>query len=257
MSQAIREAGQMSFREKIDPQRLPKHIAIIMDGNGRWAQQRGQLRVFGHEQGVNAVREAAEGAAEIGIEFLTLYAFSTENWNRPKEEVDALMSLLVETIDKETVTLMDNGIRLNTIGDIESMGEACRLQLERAKQRTAGNTRMVLTLALSYSARWEIARAAQRIAAQVAEGKIKPEDIGQDLLGEYLETSAIPDPELLIRTSGEYRLSNFLLWQMAYTELCFIPILWPDFTREDLYKAIVDFQCRERRFGKISEQLSI
>ncbi|MBE0641437.1 MAG: isoprenyl transferase [Bacteroidales bacterium] len=247
----------MSFKDKIDPERLPKHIAIIMDGNGRWAQQRGQLRVFGHEQGVTAVREAAEGAAEIGIGYLTLYAFSTENWNRPKEEVDALMSLLVETIDKETVTLMDNGIRLNTIGDTDSLGEACRLQLGRAKQRTAGNARMVLTLALSYSARWEITQAARRIAAEVEAGKIKAEEIEQQVFGQYLETSGIPDPELLIRTSGEYRLSNFLLWQMAYTELCFIPKLWPDFTREDLYKAIVDFQCRERRFGKISEQLSI
>ncbi|HRZ77566.1 MAG TPA: polyprenyl diphosphate synthase, partial [Bacteroidales bacterium] len=179
----------MSFKEKIDPERLPQHIAIIMDGNGRWAQQRGQLRVYGHEQGVTAVREAAEGAAEIGVPFLTLYAFSTENWNRPKEEVDALMGLLVETIDKEIPTLMDNGIRLNTIGDIESLGEDCRLQLRRAMERTSTNTRMVLTLALSYSARWEITRAAQRLAGDIAQGKVAPEGIDQDLFSSYLETS--------------------------------------------------------------------
>lgn len=247
---------QMSFKEKINPERLPKHIAIIMDGNGRWAQKRGQLRVFGHEQGVNAVREAAEGAADIGISYLTLYAFSTENWKRPKEEVDALMHLLVETIDKETGTLMENGIRLNTIGDIEALGEDCKNQLFRTIEKTSANNRMVLSLALSYSSRWEITRAANRIAQDAVDGKITVDEVNQDLFAAYLETKEIPDPELLIRTSGEYRLSNFLLWQLAYAELCFIPKLWPDFTREDLYKAVVDFQCRERRFGKISEQLS-
>lgn len=247
----------MSIKEKINRDRLPAHIAIIMDGNGRWAQKRGQMRVFGHEQGVNAVREAAEGAADIGIAYLTLYAFSTENWLRPKEEVDALMQLLVETIDKETPTLMENNIRLNTIGDITSLGNDCRKQLELAIARTENNTGMILSLALSYSARWEITQAARHLAKDIRDGKLQPEDIDEERFGQYLETHSIPDPELLIRTSGEYRLSNFLLWQMAYTELCFIPILWPDFTREDLFKAVVDFQCRERRFGKISEQLSI
>lgn len=247
----------MSIKDKINRDRLPAHIAIIMDGNGRWAQKRGQMRVFGHEQGVNAVREAAEGAADIGIAYLTLYAFSTENWLRPKEEVDALMQLLVETIDKETPTLMENNIRLNTIGDITSLGDDCRKQLELAIARTEKNTGMILSLALSYSARWEITQAARRIAKDIRDGKLQPEDIDEGRFSQYLETHSIPDPELLIRTSGEYRLSNFLLWQMAYTELCFIPKLWPDFTREDLFKAVVDFQCRERRFGKISEQLSI
>lgn len=247
----------MSIKDKINRDRLPAHIAIIMDGNGRWAQKRGQMRVFGHEQGVNAVREAAEGAADIGIAYLTLYAFSTENWLRPKEEVDALMQLLVETIDKETPTLMENNIRLNTIGDITSLGDDCRKQLELAIARTENNTGMILSLALSYSARWEITQAARHIAKDIRDGKLQPEDIDEGRFSQYLETHSIPDPELLIRTSGEYRLSNFLLWQMAYTELCFIPKLWPDFTREDLFKAVVDFQCRERRFGKISEQLSI
>lgn len=247
----------MSIKDKINRDRLPAHIAIIMDGNGRWAQKRGQMRVFGHEQGVNAVREAAEGAADIGIAYLTLYAFSTENWLRPKEEVDALMQLLVETIDKETPTLMENNIRLNTIGDTTALGDDCRKQLELAISRTEKNTGMILSLALSYSARWEITQATRRIANDIREGKLQPEEITEELFSQYLETHSIPDPELLIRTSGEYRLSNFLLWQMAYTELCFIPKLWPDFTREDLFKAVVDFQCRERRFGKISEQLSI
>lgn len=246
----------MSYKEKIDTQRLPGHVAIIMDGNGRWAQKRGKMRAFGHEQGVNAVREASEGAAEIGIPYLSLYAFSTENWSRPKEEVDALMHLLVETIDKETHTLMKNGIRLNTIGDIDALGEDCRNQLFQAIETTRENTRMTLTLALSYSARWELTMAAKAIAKDVLNGRIKPEEVTQEVFPKYLETANMPDPELLIRTSGEYRLSNFLLWQMAYTELYFIPKLWPDFTREDLYKAVVDFQCRERRFGKISEQLS-
>jgi undecaprenyl diphosphate synthase len=247
----------MSIIEKINRDRLPAHIAIIMDGNGRWAQQRGQMRVFGHEQGVNAVREASEGAAEIGIQYLTLYAFSTENWLRPKEEVNALMQLLVETIDKETHTLMENNIRLHTIGDIASLGKECRTQLDLAIDRTAGNSGMILTLALSYSARWEVSQAAKRIAVDVRDGKVKAEEVNEVLFSQYLQTHQFPDPELLIRTSGEYRLSNFLLWQMAYTELCFIPKLWPDFTRDDLFKAVVDFQCRERRFGKISEQLSI
>ncbi|HOI00440.1 MAG TPA: isoprenyl transferase [Bacteroidales bacterium] len=246
----------MSVKEKINPERVPQHIAIIMDGNGRWAQQRGQLRVFGHEQGVKAVREATEGAAEIGVKYLTLFAFSTENWNRPAFEVEALMRLLVETIDKETKTLMDNDIRLQTIGDTASLGGDCRSQLARAMKVTEGNQRMVLTLALNYSARWEIAEAARKIALLASQGQLHPEDVDQSYVDNCMTTAGMPDPELLIRTSGEFRLSNFLLWQSAYTELCFLPKLWPDFTREDLYRAILDFQCRERRFGRISEQLS-
>lgn len=246
----------MSVKEKINPERVPQHIAIIMDGNGRWAQQRGQLRVFGHEQGVKAVREATEGAAEIGVKYLTLFAFSTENWNRPAFEVEALMRLLVETIDKETKTLMDNDIRLQTIGDTASLGADCRSQLARAMKVTEGNQRMVLTLALNYSARWEIAEAARKIALLASQGQLHPEDVDQSYVDNCMTTAGMPDPELLIRTSGEFRLSNFLLWQSAYTELCFLPKLWPDFTREDLYRAILDFQCRERRFGRISEQLS-
>lgn len=246
----------MSVKEKINPERVPQHIAIIMDGNGRWAQQRGQLRVFGHEQGVKAVREATEGAAEIGVKYLTLFAFSTENWNRPAFEVEALMRLLVETIDNETKTLMDNDIRLQTIGDTASLGGDCRSQLARAMKVTEGNQRMVLTLALNYSARWEIAEAARKIALLASQGQLHPEDVDQSYVDNCMTTAGMPDPELLIRTSGEFRLSNFLLWQSAYTELCFLPKLWPDFTREDLYRAILDFQCRERRFGRISEQLS-
>ncbi len=246
----------MSVKEKINPERVPQHIAIIMDGNGRWAQQRGQLRVFGHEQGVKAVREATEGAAEIGVKYLTLFAFSTENWNRPAFEVEALMRLLVETIDKETKTLMDNDIRLQTIGDTASLGGDCRSQLARAMKVTEGNQRMVLTLALNYSARWEIAEAARKIALLASQGQLHPENVDQSYVDNCMTTAGMPDPELLIRTSGEFRLSNFLLWQSAYTELCFLPKLWPDFTREDLYRAILDFQCRERRFGRISEQLS-
>lgn len=246
----------MSVKDKINPERIPQHIAIIMDGNGRWAQQRGHLRVFGHESGVKAVREATEGATEIGLKYLTLFAFSTENWNRPKMEVEALMHLLVETIDKETKTLMDNGIKLQAIGDISSLGDECFVQLNKAIATTAENERMTLTLALNYSSRWEITEAARKIADLIRQGNLKVEDISQHIVSSCLSTHNLPDPELLIRTSGEFRLSNFLLWQIAYTELCFIPKLWPDFTREDLFRAILDFQCRERRFGRISEQLT-
>ncbi len=246
----------MSFKEKIDPERLPKHIAVIMDGNGRWAKQRGKMRVFGHESGVTAVRETAEACAEIGIKFLTLYAFSTENWNRPKMEVDALMNLLVKTLNKETKTLMDNKIRLGAIGDLSQLEPQCRSQLQETIERTSANDRMEMFLALSYSARWEITEATKKIAMLVKEGKLNPEDINQELFSSMLTTKSIPDPELLIRTSGEYRISNFLLWQIAYSELYFTPVLWPDFRKEHLYEAIYDFQHRERRFGKISEQLN-
>lgn len=246
----------MSFKEKIDPKRIPLHIAIIMDGNGRWAKQRGKLRVFGHESGVTAVRETAETCAEIGVKFLTFYAFSTENWSRPKMEVDALMNLLVKTLNKETKTLMDNNIRLGAIGDLTQLDPQCREQLQETMDITSGNNKMVMNLALSYSSRWEITEATRKIAEMVKTGQLEPEDISQELFSSMLTTKNIPDPELLIRTSGENRISNFLLWQIAYAELYFTPVLWPDFRREHLYEAIYDFQHRERRFGKISEQLN-
>lgn len=245
----------MSWKDKIDHNRLPKHIAIIMDGNGRWAKQRGKLRTFGHHQGVKSVRETTESAAELGIQYLTLYAFSTENWNRPKSEVDALMKLLVRTINKETKTLHDNNISLMAIGNIDSLPEVTRKELNEAIRETAHHTRMKLILALSYSSRWEIANAARIIAEKVETREIAPGQVDQALFESYLNTSSVPDPELLIRTSGEYRISNFLLWQIAYAELYFSPKLWPDFRKEDLYEAIVDYQGRERRFGKISEQV--
>ena len=227
-----------------------------MDGNGRWAKQRGKLRVFGHESGVTAVRETAEACAEIGVKYLTLYAFSTENWNRPKMEVDALMNLLVKTLNKETKTLMDNDIRLGAIGDLSQLDPQCREQLQETMEITSGNSKMEMYLALSYSSRWEIIEATRKIAELVKAGQLKPEDISQELFSSKLTTHNIPDPELLIRTSGENRISNFLLWQIAYAELYFTPVLWPDFRREHLYEAIYDFQHRERRFGKTSEQLN-
>jgi undecaprenyl diphosphate synthase len=245
----------MSFKEKINPARLPSHIAVIMDGNGRWAKQKGKLRVFGHQNGVLAVRDTVEAAAELGINYLTLYAFSTENWKRPKFEVNALMELLVSTIRKETKTLTDNNIRLLAIGDIESLPSRCKRELQEAIELTAGNKRMTLVLALSYSSKWEILQAVKQIAGKVADKEIRLDDIDESLFNSFLCTANFPDPELLIRTSGEERISNFLLWQIAYTELYFTEKLWPDFRREDLYEAIYDFQNRERRFGKTSEQI--
>jgi len=245
----------MSLKDKIDLKKLPKHIAIIMDGNGRWAQKQGKERTFGHENGVNAVREAAESAAELGIEYLTLYAFSTENWNRPKYEVDALMHLLVDTIGKETPTLNKNKIRLNAIGNIDSLPEESQKQLRKTMEETSCNDRMTLNLALSYSSRWELTKAVQDIAKKVKKGQLAIDQIDQSLISEHLSTAGMTDPELLIRTSGEFRISNFLLWQIAYAELYFTDTLWPDFKREDLYMAIIDYQSRERRFGKTSEQL--
>ena len=241
--------------DTIDKCRLPKHIAIIMDGNGRWAQQRGEQRVFGHHNGVQAVRETAEAAAELGVKFITLYAFSTENWNRPKEEVDALMQLLVITINGEIKTLNDNNIRLRVIGNVQDLTPQVKKELEEAMEKTAGNTRMDLFLALSYSGRWEIVDAIKKIAAEVKEGKLDPEQITEKMVSDHMNAPDLPDPEILIRTSGEYRTSNFLMWQTAYTELFFSPKLWPDFRKEDLYEAIIDFQHRERRFGKTSEQI--
>lgn len=241
--------------DTIDKCRLPKHIAIIMDGNGRWAQQRGEQRVFGHHNGVQAVRETAEAAAELGVKFITLYAFSTENWNRPKEEVDALMQLLVITINGEIKTLNDNNIRLRVIGNVQDLTPQVKKELEEAMEKTAGNTRMDLFLALSYSGRWEILDAIKKVAAEVKEGKLDPEQITEKMVSDHMNAPDLPDPEILIRTSGEYRTSNFLMWQTAYTELFFSPKLWPDFRKEDLYEAIIDFQHRERRFGKTSEQI--
>lgn len=246
----------MSLKEKIDPKRIPRHIAIIMDGNGRWAKRKGQARVFGHESGVKSVKIVTEACAELGIEYLTLYAFSTENWNRPAFEVNALMELLVNTIHAEIDTLMDNEVRLLTIGDIKSMDQRIQNELSEAMQKTSANKKMALLLALNYSSKWEITDAVRKISGLVSNGIIKPEDIDQDLISSNLNTSGIPDPELLIRTSGESRISNFLLWQIAYSELYFTPKLWPDFGKEELYEAIVNFQCRERRFGMISEQLN-
>lgn len=245
----------MSLKEKIDLKKLPKHIAIIMDGNGRWAQKQGKERTFGHENGVNAVKEAAEGAAELGVKYLTLYAFSTENWNRPKYEVDALMHLLVDTIGKETPTLNKNKIRLNAIGNIDSLPEQSQEQLRQAIEETSKNERMTLNLALSYSSRWELTNAVKNIATKVKNGDLDIDLIDQSLIDQHLTTAGMADPELLIRTSGEFRISNFLLWQIAYAELYFTDTLWPDFSRESLYMAILDYQGRERRFGKTSEQL--
>lgn len=245
----------MSWKDKIDLSKLPSHIAVIMDGNGRWAKQRGRLRTFGHKQGVKSVRETAESAAEIGVKYLTLFAFSTENWKRPQSEVNALMKLLVKTINSEIKTLHDNNIKLMAIGDIQSLPERTRSELQEAINNTAHHTRMTMILALSYSARWEITQAAKEIGIQVAKGELNPEEINQQLVESFLTTSSIPDPELLIRTSGEHRISNFLLWQIAYSELYFTPKYWPDFRKEDLYEAIFNFQNRERRFGKTSEQI--
>jgi undecaprenyl diphosphate synthase len=244
-----------SLKDKIIRDKLPEHIAIIMDGNGRWAKRRGNDRIFGHRNGVNAVRETIEAAAELGIGYLTLYAFSTENWNRPRTEIDALMSLLVKSLHEETRTLIKNNIRLLIIGEIENLPKQLVRNLKRSIDVTSQNTGIKLILALSYSARWEILDAVRKIAGHVKEGDIDPEKITCEFFTECLQTKDIPDPELLIRTSGEYRISNFLLWQIAYTELYFTETLWPDFTKEDLYKAICNYQRRERRFGMISEQV--
>lgn len=246
----------MITKEQIDAAKLPSHIAIIMDGNGRWAKQQGKIRTFGHQHGVTAVRDTVEAAAELGVKFLTLYAFSTENWSRPKFEIDALMSLLVQTISKETATLMKNNVRLATIGDTESLPSGVYKKLQKAIDETSGNSRMTLVLALSYSSRWEITRAVKAIAAEVKNGTLDPEKIDESTISDHLCTAGWPDPELMIRTSGESRISNYLLWQIAYAELYFTPKLWPDFRKEDLYEAIVDYQGRERRFGKVSEQLN-
>lgn len=245
-----------SAKDQINLSKLPQHVAVIMDGNGRWAKEHGKPRIWGHRNGVKSVREVTEAAAEIGIPFLTLYAFSTENWNRPRPEVNALMDILVSTIREELVTMHKNNIRLNAIGDIDRLPPRTRKAMLEGIENTKGNNRMTLTLALNYSARWEITEAMRKVAKQAAEGRIQPEDIDESTVSAFLTTDRIPDPELLIRTSGERRISNFLLWQIAYTELYFSDVYWPDFEREDFYNAILDFQQRERRFGMISEQLT-
>jgi undecaprenyl diphosphate synthase len=244
------------MKDKIHIEQLPKHIAVIMDGNGRWAKKQGAARVFGHKNAIKAVRDVTEGCAEIGVKYLTLYAFSTENWSRPKFEVNALMQLLVSTIRSEIKTLMDNEVRLETIGDTKSLPAKCQKELLEAKEITVGNKRMTLILALSYSGRWDIVNAARQMASDVKDGKTNLDQIDEDIFANYLNTSRVPDPELLIRTSGEQRISNFLLWQMAYTEFYMTDVLWPDFRKDDLYEAIVSYQKRERRFGKISEQVN-
>lgn len=244
------------LKSQIETNKLPDHIAIIMDGNGRWAKQFGKLRIFGHQNGVKAVRETTEAAAELGIKYLTMYAFSTENWGRPQAEVNALMTLLVNTIKREIKTLMDNDIRLEAIGDIKNLPGKCYRELVDAMEETKDNKRMTLVLALNYSAKWEILNAVRDIAKLAKNGQIDPDQVNADLFEKSLSTSGMPDPELLIRTSGETRISNFLLWQIAYAELYFTPVFWPDFRKAHFYQAIIDYQKRERRFGKTSEQIS-
>ena len=245
----------MTYKEQIDKARLPRHIAIIMDGNGRWAKRQGLARVFGHKRGVETVHNITVAATELGIEYLTLYTFSTENWNRPKEEIDALMALLVDTIVKETPTLMENNVRLLTIGDLDRLPEATRKKFLGCIEQTSKNTGLRMVIALSYSARWEITHAVRTAVARAQAGELRPEDVNEQLVSSLMTTADMPDPDLLIRTSGELRISNFLLWHLAYSELYFTDCLWPDFTAEELYRAIVDYQNRERRFGKTSEQI--
>jgi undecaprenyl diphosphate synthase len=245
----------MSLKQNIDLERIPQHIAIIMDGNGRWAQEQGQDRLFGHFRGVESVREIVEGCAEMGVQYLTLYAFSTENWDRPLHEVTGLMELLVETLRKEVPILNKNNIKMHAIGALSMLPPNARQALTEALDMTASNTGLNLVMALSYSSRWELVNAVKQIAKDVKENTLDLDAISQDTLQQYLTTSAFPDPELMIRTSGEYRISNFLLYQLAYAELYFTETRWPDFRKENLYEAILDYQKRERRFGKTSSQI--
>ena len=246
----------MSKKDQINDQNVPKHIAIIMDGNGRWAKQQGEDRIYGHYEGVNSVRSVVKGAGEIGVKYVTLYAFSTENWNRPKEEVDALMELLVSTISMETPELHKKNVRLQAIGNIDSLPPSCIDELNESINITANNTGLTLVLALSYSSKWEIINAIKHIASEVNNNELNIQDITEHHVQKYLCTKNIPDPELMIRTSGEHRISNFLLWQLAYAEFYFTDTLWPDFREEDLFTAVLNYQNRERRFGKTSEQLT-
>jgi len=245
----------MDNLKRIDINKLPLHVAVIMDGNGRWARKQGHDRAFGHHKGVDAVRTVAEAAAEIGIQYLTLYTFSTENWNRPQEEVEALMHLFVETIEKEIPTLNKNDIRLNAIGNIDGLPKINKTKLLSTMDKTKNNRKMVLTLALNYSGRWEIIEAFKKMMKEHDNGRLNPDNLDSETVSKYMSTSQIPDPELLIRTSGEQRISNFLLWQIAYSELYFSPKLWPDFDKQDFYEAILEYQKRERRFGLTREQL--
>ncbi len=244
------------LKSSINKARIPKHIAIIMDGNGRWAKEQGQDRIYGHDKGVDSVRDTVEACAELGVEYLTLYAFSSENWSRPTDEVNALMELLVATLQTEIATLNKNNIRLRSIGNIKSLPEHCQEQLKDSFEQTSNNTGLNLVLALNYSGKWDVVNAIKLMAQDVENDQLDADKIDECKVKQYLTTSEIPDPELLIRTSGEYRISNFLLWELAYTELYFCSKNWPDFTQEELYKALIDFQNRERRFGKVSEQIS-
>ena len=247
----------MSFKEQIIKDSVPEHIAIIMDGNGRWAQQKGEHRIFGHTSGVESVRESLSAAGEIGVKFLTLYAFSTENWNRPKEEVDALMDLLVNSISSEIESLHKNQVKLKAIGNLQNLPLSCQKALKNAIDKTKNNNKVTLILALSYSSRWEITNTISQIAQKVEDNKLTSDEINEELISSYLSTAEFPDPELLIRTSGENRISNFLMWQLAYTELFFTETLWPDFNKESFFEAIVDYQKRDRRFGRTTEQVGI
>ena len=246
----------MSLKDKINPQRLPKHVAIIMDGNGRWAKCQGKDRLFGHQNGVESVREVTEASVALGIKFITFYAFSTENWNRPVDEIEGLMHLMIQAIENETPTLMKNNVRFEVIGDIQKINKETKEAIERITEKTKNNRALTMIIALSYSSRWEIEQAIKTIALEVKNGELDIDDINQDLISNHLCTKNYPDPDLLIRTSGEYRISNFLMWQLSYSELYFTDVFWPDFKRENYYEAILDFQSRERRFGKISEQLN-
>lgn len=246
----------MDYFSKIDLTNTPQHIAIIMDGNGRWAKKQGHLRLYGHNFGVESIRETLKAAKELKVKYLTLYAFSTENWNRPKEEVDGLMDLLVKSLANEVPELNESGVRLMAIGNLTGLPEACQKELNESIELTKNNTDINLILALNYSARWEIVNAVQEIATSIKENKLNDNEITAEVFEKYLTTKNIPDPELLIRTSGEHRISNFLLWQIAYSEFHFTDVLWPDFKKQDLYKAVLDYQSRERRFGMVSEQLT-
>lgn len=241
--------------EAIDKERIPRHIAVIMDGNGRWAQNKGAMRVFGHKNALTAVRDTIEGAASLGVEYITMYAFSTENWARPQDEISALMEILINSIASEAPTMMNNNIQLSAIGDISSLPKKCQKNLRAVMKQTSVNDGLTVILALSYSGRWEIEQAVKNIVRKVVNKELAEEEINQKLISDHLTTDGIPDPELLIRTSGELRISNFLIWQMAYTELYFTDVLWPDFRKEHLFEAILDYQKRERRFGKTGAQI--
>ncbi len=245
----------MTFKEQINKERIPQHVAVIMDGNGRWAKNKGEDRIFGHQNGVDSVDQISEAAGEIGVKYLTLYAFSTENWNRPEAEINALMDLLVDAIRYNIQKMMENQVRLLVIGDIERLPQKTKEKLQEAIRETSQNTGLSLVLALSYSSRWEILNAVKKIVRAAQEGNIQIEDIDETLFSESLTTAGIPDPDLLIRTSGELRISNFLMWQLSYSELYFTDICWPEFKKEQFFEAVVDYQKRERRFGKTSEQI--